>query len=191
MEHYVYILFRETGIPFYVGMGKGRRWLDHERPASLAKGKTYKDAVCKKVLARRAEIPKVKVAEGLSEKDAFEIEKQFIAAIGRHPVGPLSNMTDGGDGGRMIPEVCARIAASLRGRKPSDAARARMSAAKKGKKFTDDHRANMAEAKRAHNLSQETLARRSAALTGQKRTLEQRARMRAGRLRYLSQQQGV
>jgi hypothetical protein len=51
-------------------------------------------------LATIGEIPKVKLRQGLSEKGALESEVALIAAIGRIDLGtgPLTNMTDGGEG---------------------------------------------------------------------------------------------
>jgi hypothetical protein len=44
------------------------------------------------------EIPKIKIQDDLSEEEAFFLEIQLIKHIGRFPNGPLTNMTDGGDG---------------------------------------------------------------------------------------------
>ena len=94
---YVYVLFDWRGIPRYVGVGRRRRWTDHEQQIS-----TYnpmKQAFIDRTLACIGEIPKVKVAEGLTRPEANELEKLFIQSIGRRPNGPLTNLTPGGDGG--------------------------------------------------------------------------------------------
>ena len=124
--YYVYILFRLNGIPCYVGKGKGARWLRHEsRPR-------HENIHLRNIVgqARKSgvELPKIKVREGLSEEDAFVIERGLIAAIGReHLGGPLVNQTDGGDGtsGRVFTaEHRANIGAAKRGRKLSPEQRA-------------------------------------------------------------------
>lgn len=97
-EFYVYVLFRPwDGSPFYVGKGKAERWLDHERKSTKHTNKHLAFVVEK---ARRLglEIPKIKVRDSLAEKDAFEIERALISAMGRRPIGPLVNYTEGGEG---------------------------------------------------------------------------------------------
>lgn len=92
---YVYILFRpRTGIPFYVGKGCRDRWLTHGK----SNHNTWKNNIIKKARREGLIIPRVKIAENLSEDNAFEIEAVFIKAIGRHPNGPLVNKVDGGGG---------------------------------------------------------------------------------------------
>lgn len=104
------------GSPFYVGKGRRKRWDAHEWEAQ--KNKTYKDRVILKILATGHDVPKIKVREHLSHADAIATEIALIAAIGRHPDGPLVNMTDGGDGFHdPTGVVAAKISATLTGRK--------------------------------------------------------------------------
>ena len=137
-DFYVYVLFRPNGVPCYVGKGSGKRWQNH-----LYHGD------CNPHLRRIIEkaggdIPRVKIHQGLTEAEAFEAERAFIAAIGRvKDGGPLVNMTDGGDG----------ASGAIR----SDETRAKMSAALKGKnigksrnvgvRFSDERKANISAAK--------------------------------------------
>lgn len=92
---YVYVIFDLDGIPRYVGKGNGRRWLAHfgtkrkhpnRRLAALIKR------------AGDADLPRLKIREGLTNAEACEVEVNLIAAIGRGKHGPLLNMTDGGEG---------------------------------------------------------------------------------------------
>lgn len=120
--YYVYVLFRENGVPFYVGMGKGDRWLSHEKRAVLRQ--THKDRVISLTVEAIGELPKVKVHEGLPRADALAAEIALIAAIGREPYGPLINQTRGGDGVFDLPEetkrlMRAKISAKIKGRKQS------------------------------------------------------------------------
>ncbi len=94
---YVYVAFRPwDGSPCYVGKGKGRRWQKFS-PADRRNNRHLLRIVAK---ARRLglDFPVIKVRENLTEDEAFQTERAFIAAIGRGKNGPLVNLTDGGDG---------------------------------------------------------------------------------------------
>src|SRR4051812_2092602 len=93
---YVYILFDWKGIPRYVGKGKGDRWMHHD--LLLDSNNPFKNGVLKRTIKILGEIPKVKFRENLTEDKAFELEIILIKSIGRHPDGPLTNLTAGGDG---------------------------------------------------------------------------------------------
>ncbi len=56
------------------------------------------------------EIPKVKIRENVSELEALATEVALIKAIGRIDLrtGPLTNMTDGGDGWRNLSDASKR-----------------------------------------------------------------------------------
>lgn len=93
---YVYVLFDHAGVPRYVGKGRGQRWLDHEKhpdPNNQLKNKFISET-----LALLGEVPKVKVHENLLENDAYNFESVLIRAVGRYPVGPLTNLTDNRNG---------------------------------------------------------------------------------------------
>lgn len=96
-RYYVYVLFRENGIPFYVGLGQGNRWTSHEGEARRARRRSAKHKAILRVLAARGhtEVPKVKVREDLNYTEAVAIEHALIKAIGRWPDGPLTNLLDG------------------------------------------------------------------------------------------------
>lgn len=133
-DYYCYVLFRADGSPFYVGKGRKNRWLVHEKEAK--RGRSYKDNIICEMIDAGQEVPKVKIAEGLDAATAAAYEIAWIAALGRHPTGPLTNLTAGGDGCvELSAESRAKIAASLTGRSngPHSAeARAKMSAALSG-----------------------------------------------------------
>jgi hypothetical protein len=110
MDYYVYAILdpRKQGIynynnydfsfePFYIGKGKDNRCYIH---FINVKKKSLKNHRIKKIL-KEGYTPIVKIIKtNLTEIDAFEIEKELIKTIGRHDQqkGPLTNLTDGGDG---------------------------------------------------------------------------------------------
>lgn len=143
---YVYVLFRPDGRPCYIGKGKNNRWLHHER---------YETSnLHLKRIIKRADgmLPKAKIAEGLSEKEAFELEVDLIRNIGREKDGgPLVNLTNGGDGcsgnenhwnGVSHPDVPKKIGQALKGRNFTPGWRRKLSAAAKGRErgtYSNEH----------------------------------------------------
>ena len=96
-DFYVYVLFDHFGIPRYIGKGRGDRWHHHE----VRKSKNYpKNAFIRETMRTLGEIPKIKLREHITEREAFETEIALISAIGRLNIrtGPLTNLTDGGEG---------------------------------------------------------------------------------------------
>jgi hypothetical protein len=167
-DFYVYVLFRTDGSPFYVGKGRGRRWESHEREESGAvrSHNPRKIEVVRQTLAARIDIPKVKIAEGLTNKQALAIEAVFISALGREPDGPLVNRHPRGGGmsdppsdetrvklrlinlGRVrSPETRAKVSKAKKGYVPSDEWRALMSVMMTGRTHTDEARAKMSAMK--------------------------------------------
>jgi hypothetical protein len=104
---YVYVLFRPDGRPCYVGKGKGKRWLRNERPNN-----PHLRNIVRKAKQEGKELPRIKMRDGLTEAEAFELERIFIKAMGREPNGPLVNLTDGGEGAaNPSPETRAKMRA--------------------------------------------------------------------------------
>ena len=118
-DYYIYIFFRETGEPFYVGKGRGNRWLIHLREAKKAGRGTHCINIIRGMLSRGIDVPKIKLHHGLTNRQALDYEIALIAAIGRTiNGGPLVNRTSGGEGhGDPSPEARAKISAAHRGRK--------------------------------------------------------------------------
>ena len=112
--HYVYILSRENGTPFYVGLGKGKRMYQHEYDCLYRNPESHKNRIIREMKSRGVVVPKRKIAEGLSRTDAIALEIATIAEIGREPNGPLVNATSGGEGLHDVsPEVRAIISAKV------------------------------------------------------------------------------
>jgi hypothetical protein len=173
-DFYVYALLRDTGVPFYIGKGRGSRWKTHECEARNGT-RSHKCEIIRGMKACGVEVIRVKLHEGLTEAVAHAYEIALIAAIGRCPDGPLANHTDGGEGVTGLqhtPETQARISAALRGRKWSPESIARLSATVRGRKMTPEGIAKMAASKCGSKASPEARANISAALRGKKLTPE-------------------
>ena len=93
---YVYVLFRPwDGSPCYVGKGKGGRSREH----AIYGGKHPNRHLANIFKKAGGAIPLVKIRDGLTEVEAFEVERAFIAALRRQiDGGILVNLTIGGDG---------------------------------------------------------------------------------------------
>lgn len=93
---YVYIYYRLDGRPCYVGKGTGSRWKSHARKSSAG---THLNNIIKKAFQAGCELP-VEFIQGLTEPEAFDLERELIAGIGREcDGGPLVNLSEGGKGG--------------------------------------------------------------------------------------------
>lgn len=130
-QYYVYLLIdSSSGVPFYVGKGTGNRMFGHERDAM---NESYQHrSVHAKIRALKAAGVDIayKQIQCSSEDEAFVLEQQLICEIGRRDLGlgPLRNLTDGGEGVRnQTTETIEKRAAWHRGRKRSPEALQRMS----------------------------------------------------------------
>jgi hypothetical protein len=96
---------------FYVGKGTGNRIVRHERynPA-LENPQKAKDRIIRKIQDAGLEVIKKIIFETEIEDEAFAKERELIKIYGRKDLGlgPLTNLTDGGEGGDtwtgMLPE---------------------------------------------------------------------------------------
>lgn len=98
-KHYVYVLMRADGTPFYVGKGKGPRLWRHKRSAENG-ADAHKDRVIRKEWSEGRDALYLLDSFHAGEASAFVRESQLIRSIGRLDLGagPLVNVTDGGDG---------------------------------------------------------------------------------------------
>jgi len=109
--YYVYVYFRLTGEPCYVGKGSENRFMKHLTRETNAHLRSI-------IKQAGGDLPRVIIRNGLSERDAFATEIALIKAIGREAHGgPLVNLTDGGEGpSGMIcsDETRSKISTSLK-----------------------------------------------------------------------------
>jgi len=104
--------------------------------------------------AQGFEIPKFKLAENLTNTQAYELEERLIETLGRYPNGPLLNAKSGGrtprgfSGWAHTDESRVKISAANSGKVRSDEARAKVAAAKLGTKASAETRAKLSEARR-------------------------------------------
>lgn len=84
--------------PFYIGKGSKNR-LNHTKVLYNNK-KTFKYNKIKSLKNNGFEILSIKIYDNLTECESFSEEKRLISIIGRRDlgIGPLTNLTDGGDG---------------------------------------------------------------------------------------------
>jgi hypothetical protein len=110
--YYVYALMREDGqTPFYIGKGCGKRIDVHESQAM--RDNSHKGRILQKIIKQGLPVTKIKLVEGLLDEQAKQIECDLIQLIGRWPIGPLANLTRGGDGVANLSEA-SRAQKSLR-----------------------------------------------------------------------------
>jgi hypothetical protein len=94
-------------LPFYIGKGKGRRMYHHLTEAKKEVSKEtnlHKIRKIQKILDTGLEPEIIVIDSELTDEDAYELEEFMIGWIGRCDMGTgsLTNMSDGGVGGRGV-----------------------------------------------------------------------------------------
>lgn len=102
---YVYQLRREDqDYPFYIGKGKGDRAWNHLNEAPSKHHNPLKIDIISKAKSDNIKILVEFIAENLDEIFALRLEVWAIKMWGRLSLGegPLTNLTDGGEGGQTL-----------------------------------------------------------------------------------------
>jgi hypothetical protein len=147
-DYFCYIIHDSTGVPIYVGMGRGYRHCNSGK----------RNAKIEALISFGGTLKPVKVKEGMTKAEAHECEKALIAFHGRADLGKgeLLNLCDGGAGpnGTIVSaETRAKMRAAKLGRSKSAETRANMSTAQKGKVIAPETRAKISTGKRGRPWS--------------------------------------
>jgi group I intron endonuclease len=86
--------------PFYIGKGSNNRINDSFKEGNYYNHKTYKSNKINFILKNGGDVIKYKIYDHLTNEESCELEIETIRKIGRKDLnfGPLTNLTDGGDG---------------------------------------------------------------------------------------------
>ena len=200
-EHYVYVFLdpRKPGTyeytcpsgkvvrfdhqPFYVGKGRGYRVNEHFNEKWLARG-THKNNVIRSILAAGMVPLQVMTVGRRTDHLAQALEVDLIAGIGRSDagVGPLTNKTDGSDGGsgyKHTHHAKERIRKAASGRGHSAETRRKISELKTGKRHSEQSRQNMREGQLGRYVPMSTRRKISEAKRGVPVPYERRERISA------------
>ena len=85
-------------LPFYIGKGSKNRMTDHN---VCDISNSFKCRTISKILKAGFNYIPIKLRENLTESEAFKFEVRCIKIIGRQECGPLTNLTDGGEGFKL------------------------------------------------------------------------------------------
>ena len=99
-SHYVYILHRPNGEPFYVGKGYGSRIFMHQVEATGTSRKSHKLNILRSIQKGGGTVAYSIHGAFEQHAEALIAERDLINRIGRYDLGrgPLANQTDGGEG---------------------------------------------------------------------------------------------
>lgn len=155
--------------PFYIGKGKNKRYLDHITQVDRKKKSYFREKLLK-ILSEysKQELQKyiLILRDGLSEEEAFELEKELIKSIGRADLGLgcLTNHTDGGEGTRggrgskgarwtQSEDAKQKISIANKGKPKTEAHKRKLSIFHTGRKHTEESLAKMSEIKKGERNS--------------------------------------
>jgi len=154
-DYYVYGYFDKNEIPFYIGMGKGRRITAHLKESVRKKyrKKLFFYNKLEKIIKTRENFSYRKIKTNLTINEAKIVERFLIKSIGRRDLknGPLCNLTDGGEGhsGYKRSEESKKAAGDrLRGKKLSKEHKEKISRAGRGRKVSEETRLKISKSQK-------------------------------------------
>lgn len=166
-------------IPFYVGKGKDRRYYIERH--------LYKDAANRllKNKIRKVGVDNVQMHflhKDLTEKEALQQERYWIKYYGRRDLGlgPLCNLTDGGEGtsGHIhTDEAKQKMSEAVKGRIMSNETKQKISKIHKGKKTADETKQKIRDSLKGRTISTEQKKKISDTLKGHEPSKETRQKI--------------
>jgi hypothetical protein len=148
-KYYVYMhLYPGTDEPFYVGKGYGQR--------AYHKGR---NSWWKNIVAKYGGFDVKFIKTDITDNEARLLETELIKSIGRRDLdlGPLVNLTDGGEGGssNLSQETRDKLSASSKGRKHTEETKQRMRDSATGKPKSEEHRKNIGKVHLGKTLTED------------------------------------
>lgn len=191
MSFYIYhYCDPESGTPFWVGKGKGRRAFCHLNNCKRLCDSSYNTFFYRKLRKMLlSDInPDIKIVrDQLEEKEALDLEMSDIKRIGRRDQGkgPLTNLTDGGEGASGFThseEAKQRMSKAHLGKILSKETRQRMSEVHMGKKHTEETKQKIGKIHKGKVISEKTKQRMSKVQKGKVTSEETKQKLRKANL---------
>lgn len=134
--YYKYGKYEFYYCPFYIGKGHGKRIYESK---CECQSNSFKYKKIQKLKRSNLKPLTLKYIENLTEKESFDLEINMIKTIGRRDkkLGPLTNLTDGGEG--HYGYICSEELKTIRrknqtGKRLSEKSKKKISVSKKGYK---------------------------------------------------------
>ena len=151
--------------PFYVGKGKKEQYISHLNQALnenidiLKVDNMFKFRKIRKILNQKLKPIIVKYKQYLSEELSLDLEIKLISLIGRNDLGkgPLTNLTDGGEGftGLWTSRARKKSSESHKGIKPSKETILKRSKSLTGLRRTNEQKRKMSESHKGNFIGKD------------------------------------